>query len=91
MIKHYIIEENIFAVIVCKHLEQQKNGNVMLNIALKLMVNKLLRCLRRVNILNSKTIKKNAKSPFMIYADFESVLVPKDNGKQNPNEFYTKI
>ena len=91
MIKHYIMEENIFAVIVCKHLEQQKNGNVMLNIALKLMVNKLLRCLRRVNILNSKTIKKNAKSPFMIYADFESVLVPKDNGKQNPNEFYTKI
>ena len=30
-------------------------------IALKLMVNKLLRCLRRVNILNSKTMKNNNK------------------------------
>ena len=24
----------------------------------------------------------------MIYADFESILVPKDNGNQNPEEFY---
>ena len=24
----------------------------------------------------------------MIYADFESILVPKDNGKQNPEESY---
>ena len=26
----------------------------------------------------------------MIYADFGSILVPEDNGKQNPNESYTK-
>ena len=25
----------------------------------------------------------------MIYADFEITLLPKDNGKQNPNESYT--
>ena len=25
----------------------------------------------------------------MIYADFESILVPEDKGKQNPNETYT--
>ena len=25
----------------------------------------------------------------MIYADFESILVPEDNGKQNPEESYT--
>ena len=25
----------------------------------------------------------------MIYADFESILVTEDNGKQNPNESYT--
>ena len=25
----------------------------------------------------------------MIYTDFQSVLVPKDNGKQNQNESYT--
>ena len=27
-------------------------------------------------------------SPFTIYADFESILVPEYNGKQNPNESY---
>ena len=26
----------------------------------------------------------------MIYADFEKILVPEYNGKQNPNEPYTK-
>ena len=25
----------------------------------------------------------------MIYADFESILVPKDHGKQNPNDSCT--
>ena len=25
----------------------------------------------------------------MIYANFESILVPQDNGRQNPNEPYT--
>ena len=25
----------------------------------------------------------------MIYADFESILVPEDNGRQNPEESYT--
>ena len=29
------------------------------------------------------------KSAFMIYAEFESILVPEDNGKQNPEESYT--
>ena len=50
------------------------------------MVNKLLICLRRVNVLNLKTMKKEIKSPFMIYADFESILVPDDNEKQNSTE-----
>ena len=27
----------------------------------------------------------------MVYADFESILVPEDNGKQNPDESYTNI
>ena len=36
-----------------------------------------------------KNVERKIKSPFMIYADFESILVPEDNGKQNPNESYT--
>ena len=36
-----------------------------------------------------KNYERKIKSPFMIYADFESILVPEDNEKQNPNESYT--
>ena len=28
-----------------------------------------------------KNFERKVKSPFMIYADFESILVPEDNGK----------
>ena len=33
--------------------------------------------------------KRKIKSPFMIYADFESIPVAGDNGNQNPNESFT--
>ena len=36
-----------------------------------------------------KHYEKKIKSQFIIYADFESILVPEDNEKQNPEESYT--
>ena len=36
-----------------------------------------------------KNYKRKTKSPFMIYADFESILVSEDNEKPNPDKFYT--
>ena len=36
-----------------------------------------------------KNFERKIKSAFMIYADFESILVPEDNRKLNPNESYT--
>ena len=36
-----------------------------------------------------KTFERKIKSPFMIYADFESIQMLEKNGKQNPNESYT--
>ena len=35
-------------------------------------------------------IKIIIKSPSMIYADFENILVPENNGKQSPEESYLK-
>ena len=48
------------------------------------MTNKGLECLKIVNTLNSEI-----KSPFVIYADFESILVSENNRKQNPEDSYT--
>ena len=36
-----------------------------------------------------KNYEIKIKSPFIIYADFESILVPENNGKQNTEEYYT--
>ena len=36
-----------------------------------------------------KSFERKIKLPFMISADFESILVLEDNGNQNPNESYT--
>ena len=36
-----------------------------------------------------KKDERKVKSPFIIYADFESILVSEDNRKQNPKESYT--
>ena len=36
-----------------------------------------------------KNFERKIKSPFMIYADFESISVPEENGKQNSEESYT--
>ena len=48
------------------------------------MANKRLRCLRKVNMFKFN-VKRKIKSPFMIYTDFENILVPEDDGKQNLN------
>ena len=36
-----------------------------------------------------KNFDRKITLPYMIYVDFESILVPEDNEKQNPNESYT--
>ena len=42
-----------------------------------------------MNMFKFKNSERKIKSPFMIYEDFESILVPEDNGKQNRNECHT--
>ena len=40
---------------------------------------------------NFRSFQRKIKLPFMIYADFESILVPEANGKQSPNESYKNM
>ena len=44
---------------------------------------------KKSEYIKFKNFGRKIKLPFMIYADFESILVPEVNGKQNPNECYT--
>ena len=48
----------------------------------------MLRCLKTVNVLDSKNMKKKKKSLLIIYAYFESVLTSEDNEKENCEKYY---
>ena len=50
------------------------------------MVSKGLKCLKKVDTLNLKIVKEKTNASFMIYANVESILVPEDNGRENPEE-----
>ena len=50
------------------------------------MANKGLQCLKKGEYVKFKNYERKIKSPFI---DSESILVPEDNGKQNPEESYT--
>ena len=53
------------------------------------MIKKTVKMPKKGEYVKFKNFERKIKSPFMIYVDFESVLVPEDNGKQNLNESYT--
>ena len=36
-----------------------------------------------------KNYERKIKSPFIIYTGFVTILLPENNGKENPEEFYT--
>ena len=45
--------------------------------------------LKKGEFVKLKTMKEKLITPLIIYADFDSILVPENNGKQNAKESYT--
>ena len=43
---------------------------------------------KKVAYVKFKNYERKIKSPFIIYADFESILVPDNNNKQNLDQSY---
>ena len=46
----------------------------------------MIKMTKNSDYLESKSYGRKIKLPFMAYAVFESILVPEDNGKRNPEE-----
>ena len=44
---------------------------------------------RKAESIKFKYYERKINLPFIIYADFKSILVPKNNEKQNPEESYS--
>ena len=87
MIMLYIVEENMFF----QYCLQAFSSEEILKSHIKdcLKVNGKQRIIMKGEFVKFKHYERKIKLPFMIYDDFESTLVPKNNGKQNPNESYT--
>ena len=83
MIILYTVEENIFVFIymlsVKRHIKNQ---------CFKISGKQKIKMPKKGECVKFKNFERKIKSPFMIYADFERILVPEDNGKQNPGESY---
>ena len=45
---------------------------------------------KKVEYVQFKNYEEKINSPFIVYANSESILVPENNEKQNPEESYTK-
>ena len=93
MIIHYITEENIFVVVVYMLSLQEILKCYIKDLKLKFKCFKIngkqtIKMPKKGEYIKFKNFERNIKSPFMIYADFEIILVPEDNKKQNPNESF---
>ena len=80
MIKHYIVEKNIFVVIICKHSEQQKNWSFILDFisdCFEINGNRTIKMPKKGEYIKFKKFGRKMKSLFIIYADFEIILGPK--------------
>ena len=78
MITQYIFEGKIF----CYSLQRFRTADI-----LKCHINECFKINDKQKIKMSKKVK--IKSQFLIYACFESILVPEKNGVKNVNESYT--
>ena len=58
-------------------------------ITLKLKASTLLEWLKKVKLLSLKSYMTKIKPSFTIHADYESISVPQNNEKQNPDESCT--
>ena len=60
----------------------------MLKIALKINDKQRISMPKKGEYVKFKNYKRKIKSPFIIYADFENILVPGNIGNQNPSDSY---
>ena len=64
--------------------------NLHIKDCFKINDKQMIKMPKKFEYVKLKNFERKIRSPFMIYADFESILVPEDNGTQNPNGSYTK-
>ena len=80
MVINYIVGENIFVAMVLQAFSAEE--------ILKCQVKHCFKMVKKDKYIRLKNYKRNIKLTFMMYADFESILILEGSRKQNPNELY---
>ena len=83
MIIHYIVKENIFIVIVYTLSLQKIFFKRHIKDCFKSNDKQTIKIPKKGEYVKFKNFERKIKSQFISYADFESILVSEDNGKQN--------
>ena len=86
---YYLTKENIFVVIVYTLSLQKKILKLHIKDCFKINSKQTIQMPKKSESAKFKEFERKIELPFMVYADFESILVPEDNVKQNPNDSYT--
>ena len=76
MIIHYIVEENIFVFIFYTLSLEKKILKYHIKDCLKINGKETIKKPKKGEYVKSKNFERKIKSPFMIFANFESILVP---------------
>ena len=80
LIIHYIKAENIFGCYCLQAFRTTDTLNCHIKDCFKINGKQGIKMPEKGEYVRFKNYETEIKSPFMIYADFESILVPEDNG-----------
>ena len=98
--RHYVLVKDL-STFMCDHIlhrgkrhfclqtySTEKRLKIHINDCFKISGKQTIQIPKKAECVRFKNYDRKIKSPFMIYAGFEIILVPGDNEKQNPEESY---
>ena len=86
--KHYVLikDFNTFIYDCLQAFSTAEISKRHINSCFKINEKEMIKTPKKGENIRFKRYGNKVKSAFMIYVDFESFIVPKDNGKQNPSQ-----
>ena len=90
MIIHCIVKEKIL-LLLFRSFSTEDISKRQIKECFKINDKQRIIMTKKGEYVKFKNYEIKIKSPFMIYADFGSMLVPENNGKRNPKESQTNI
>ena len=81
LITHYIVKEKVFAVIVLQAFSTEEIIECHIKYYFKSNAKQRIGMPKKEEYVKFKNFERKIKSLLLIYGEFESILVPEDNGK----------